>query len=95
MDNAILAASKSLEKHININIRYEADVLLIEIANSHNGNINKKNGRFISSRGDEHGLGIASVERAIKKYNGEIKIDYDDSSFCVKLLIFTIKHTLS
>lgn len=90
MDNAINGAVLSSEKIIKIDLKYECEVLIIEIVNSFNGIVKMKNHKFVSTNTNayEHGLGVTSVERAVTKYNGELVFDYDKTHFTAKVIIF-------
>lgn len=93
MDNAINGATKSAIKFIEILINFDCEVLIIEIKNSFDGIIKTQNDKLISTHKEKagHGIGIESVKRAIKKYNGEISFDFDTKKFIAKAIIFDAK----
>lgn len=93
MDNAICAACDTEQKSVTIKIYFECEVLFIEIDNSYSGVINRVDGKFISSKkdADTHGIGIFSVERAVRKYTGELSFTYDNAIFIAKAMLFNIK----
>lgn len=92
MDNAINATVKATEKFIEINMSYERDVLFVDITNSYNGIIKEQQNNFISTHKNihEHGIGIPSVKRVIKKYDGTIEFVYDQNKFKVVVMICNV-----
>lgn len=93
MDNAIDAAIKTKTKFIIIKAYYECEVLFFEVINSFNGEVKIENGKLLSTKINykQHGIGIQSAERAVKKYNGEIVLTYDEQLFASKAMLFNIK----
>ena len=90
IDNAIEAASKlSDNKYIKINIKYSKGTILIAIKNSYDGKLNMLNNEYITTKDDPelHGIGIKSVETAIKKYDGDMIINHTDDEFYTKVLL--------
>lgn len=51
-------------------------------------NILKKDGKFLSSKRNDFGIGIESVKMTAKKYNGVVEVGYDDFEFKVSVGIF-------
>lgn len=92
MDNAIYAIKNSENKKIKIEIEFDRNILYIIIANSHSGRILSRNGQLQTTKKDKdnHGIGLRSVETVVKKYDGIIDIDYDDSDFMVSILLYNI-----
>lgn len=37
-----------------------------------------------------HGLGLKSIEKIVEKYDGNLKIEYDDHLFSVTVLIYIV-----
>lgn len=87
-DNAIEACQKVEEsKWIEIIIREIKDVSFIKISNTYLEEPKIKDNTFVSEREGKnlHGIGLNSIKSTIKKYNGEIDINYGDGVF--KLII--------
>lgn len=93
LDNAIEAVANTDERWIDIKLRYTKGRLIIEINNSYDGKLKKVNGRFISRKTDKknHGIGLKSVETALKNYDGVMQISYDSIKFTVKALLYLCK----
>ena len=93
LDNAIEANKKvkNIEtRYITIRSIYAAGQLLITISNAYEGQIRFVNGMPLTSKTSPllHGIGLFSINEAIKKYNGTLSIDTTSSSkFILKLLI--------
>ncbi|RDY23367.1 ATP-binding protein [Romboutsia maritimum] len=93
IDNAIEACEKinTLDIHRQINIRgtYLNQIFILKAENSKENNIIKKENKILTSKNNKfyHGMGISSIERIIKKYNGEINIEYTNYNFMLKLMI--------
>ena len=93
IDNAIEACRKIDEyksnKYIKLKNFIKGDYLFINIKNSYSENINMKSGNFITSKKDKinHGIGIENIKKSVKKYDGDIKIDYTEDEFQVSIII--------
>ena len=91
LDNAIEAASKvNGDKKINVVIYYEKNNLYININNTYNGEIIFDGNKYKTTNENkiDHGIGLSSIENALKKYDGEIEISYTESLFTVKVLMY-------
>lgn len=91
LDNAIEASEKVEDNPwINVNIIRNKNMLFIKISNA----ISKKPGkifeRFMTDKTDkkQHGFGLLSVERIVKKYDGEFDTFYNDNRFEVSIVIY-------
>ncbi len=90
IDNAITALKKcSCKKIFSIKINYNKDNVLITIINTYNGEIKEKNGILSTLKDDEkkHGIGLKSVEAAVNRNNGYIKIHYDEKLFKITIIL--------
>lgn len=83
LDNAIEATLKVNEKHIKLRIRQNEFNLVINISNTYNGVVYKKNNLLSTTKldGINHGYGLSNIKQVCKKYNGESFITYDDEYF--------------
>ncbi len=60
----------------------------IIIQNSFNGNIKKQNNKYISSkRNTEEGIGLGTIKAVAKKYNGDVIIENDDTTFKISVIL--------
>lgn len=89
LENAVHASGNSEQKYLDVEIRYDKNVLKIKVENSYRGQIRKEGKRFLSTKTEygEHGLGLQSVEQIVKKHHGEMEI-YAEERFCVKIMFF-------
>lgn len=81
MDNAIESAQQSGRKKITVDIFSKGAYEVIKIKNSCDSPPNTHNKNLITKKKDKqyHGLGIKSVQRVLKKYNGNYDWDYDEN----------------
>lgn len=93
LDNAIEAVTNIDDRWIDIKLKYTKGRLIIEINNSYDGKLKIEDGHFISCKTDKenHGLGLKSVEAALKNYDGIMQISHDSSKFTVKVLLYLYK----
>lgn len=81
LSNAYEAALNSDEHYIRLAvIRENENTILIKLVNScENEPVRNAEGRYVSSKKDKfsHGLGLRSIEKCVKKYNGQISMTYD------------------
>ena len=79
MDNAVTAAEQSQEKWLSLftGRRNSYDVLIV--SNSCDTPPRSSGGRLLSTKTDAglHGIGLRSVEKTLKKYQGDHDLDYD------------------
>ena len=84
LDNAVESAEKSSERKLNVEFFSHADrnMLFIEIENSCDNEPNMKNGHLLTAKKDKskHGIGLYSVEKTVKKYNGELYFNYSEDT---------------
>jgi len=94
LDNAFASASMQEDSFIELNVQRSenADITVITMINSCRKNpFSEKTGRLISNKSDSghhHGFGMKSIERTIKRYNGEVQVYYDDKNFTFHTIIF-------
>ena len=94
LDNALEASEKvSKDKaFINLMMRYAEDNLVIVIENYFEGKNNRtKEGKIITSKKEHfnHGIGLSSIQNAITKYNGHMKIEENNSVFKLSLIMYS------
>ncbi len=89
LDNAIFACERSKEKTLDIKIASKMDTLMISICNSYNGIIINENGNFKTTKlnKNNHGLGITSIHKILKKYDGEVRFEYNNDIFYTFVII--------
>ena len=87
IDNAIEAEQKEEEPYIEISIKQEKVFLIISIRNKCT-KMEKLDISKTSKRDSQfHGIGLKSVKKLVKKYDGEISLDLKNQEFVVNILI--------
>lgn len=92
LDNAIEACQKDkvVERYIYLSGKLIEEFYVLSCKNSYDSTtLKEKEGRLISSKVDrkKHGIGMENVKQAVKKYDGEVIITYDEKEFSVKIII--------
>lgn len=90
LDNAIEAVGRKQEnKKIEMELYYEKGSICLSIKNTYDFLIKNEKGKLITQKKDKsrHGIGLKNVERIVKQYGGNLKIDYDNEVFCVDIYI--------
>ncbi|HHU89597.1 MAG TPA: GHKL domain-containing protein [Clostridiaceae bacterium] len=95
LDNAIEACKRitdsSMAKEIKLSMNYRDKYIIIVITNT----CDKppvRSGRFYKSSKPSpelHGIGLQSIERTVKKYNGNMVIKYDKNMFELEIVMST------
>lgn len=78
LENAVEGAGKAeKERYIKLNMKYDKRNLLIRVENSYTGKLKKMKEELRTTKEDaaNHGIGLASVRRAAKKYQGTVTVD--------------------
>lgn len=87
LDNAIEASSNVVEnKYVYIKIGFYHRMISVKIENSSNY-VKWKNGMPVSEKGKGRGLGILNVQRCISKYDGDMKLKWEDNKFIVEMFL--------
>ncbi len=90
LDNAMEALKKTDKKYLSIELKFAKGTLYISIYNAYNGELHQEKRRIVSSKADvqNHGIGLANVERIVKKYDGMIKINRDEEIFGIDIIMY-------
>jgi len=84
-----MEASLKLDEKDRI-IRVYIDVfneyLYISVTNAMSGKINKST-KYTSSKGENHGFGLVSIDKTAKKYNGHINRQNEDGVFATEIML--------
>jgi len=88
LDNALeacAAVSDAALRWISLEIKYAQGNLVVRCANAHSGAVRKKQGLYLSTKGDgrTQGWGLPMVGQIAAKYAGTLRASHDDSSFRV------------
>lgn len=92
LENAFEAAKQSEERFIDIRINdFNESFIVFNIKNSTSLPPYKQNGKFYTSKSNSsgHGVGIKSIERVAKKYDGHVDFEYDNTTktFNAKIIL--------
>ncbi|MCU9814610.1 GHKL domain-containing protein [Paraclostridium sp. AKS73] len=91
LDNSIEACEKinDCNKYISLEGKIIENFFVLKAENSKANKINIKDRKVITDKKDKflHGLGIKSIKQSVKKYNGEVVIDYTEDKFILNILI--------
>ena len=92
LENAVEGAEKAEKrKCIKLRVKYDKKNLLIAVENSYGGKLKKIKGELRTTKEDtaNHGIGLASVRRAARKYQGTVFIDDTVSEcFLVRVVLY-------
>ena len=91
IDNCIEAVSKLPEaenKNIQVTVRRDKGFVIVSTENSYQGELKWADGRLRTSKADKsnHGFGLLSIERIIKRYNGRYSINPENHVFCINIV---------
>lgn len=90
LENAIEACLRQIEtdRYIKLKIEMKSPCILsMMISNSYEGSIRQKSERYLSSKREDFGIGIASVQHITEKYDGFTKISHENQWFTVYVLL--------
>lgn len=90
LDNAIeacLLIDDEAKRFIRVYVDLKRENLYISITNVSGSKIQKQNGRYISGKGANHGLGLMRVDKIVEKYAGYIKRRDEDGAFTSEIML--------
>lgn len=92
IDNAITATQnlEKAERKILANIYYDKGRMFINIENTFDGKLIKKNGKLETRKFDKeyHGYGLKNIQKIMEKYNGYIEYDNNDRLFKATAIMY-------
>lgn len=89
LENALDAANESAEKYIYLNMLEKKGTLMIQVENSHSGNLITYGKQLLSTKsGSNHGYGLSNVRKIVETHNGTMDISYDETNFKIDILIY-------
>lgn len=90
-DNAIEACMKLEEnRYIKFSISSKNNLITCKVRNSIKAGSVKENYETTKENKEEHGLGLESIKRAIKKYDGYVKIESNDDWFEIAFVLYNV-----
>ena len=69
------------KKFIRLKSVVHMDMLVVTMENSYNGQVRKWGNQFISSKREEIGIGLSSIESIVRAADGEARFDPDKNVF--------------
>lgn len=91
IDNAIEACRNVADKEafIKINGSIVNKIFVLKCENNKQNKITLKKNEIVTDKKDKfvHGLGIKSIKSSVKKYGGDISIDFTTDTFLIKVYI--------
>ena len=89
LENAVEAAEKVEEnRYINVKMKFDKNNLLLFVDNSYKGKLLKTRDNRLKST--NHGVGLASVYRAVAKYHGSVVIeDSEPGKFKIRIVLYS------
>ncbi len=93
LDNAIEAniGNNVNEPYINLKMKYDQNNLVVIIQNSFDGMIEKdKHGNVVTKKKDaiNHGFGVSSIQRVLKRYNGFMKTEVNHNHYKLTMIMY-------
>lgn len=90
VSNALLAVKKISDGKVEIDLQYRKGIFFIRINNDFDGRILLKDDEIITTKQDKenHGYGLKNVKATVDKYDGELKIEYDNRIFRLETMMY-------
>jgi len=90
LENAVNGCTTAEEgkryHYLSVCLKNECSVYIVSI-NGFQGELQKKDGRYLSAKPDGVGIGISSIEMTAKKYGGIAKISHTKDEFTVDVMM--------
>lgn len=74
-------------KFITLKSSIQYDILTITMDNSFNGEVKSENGKFLSSKRNDYGIGLSSIQSICIKHNGNARFEYEGNIFHSSLYV--------
>ncbi len=83
LENAVEACKRieKGQKFITLKSSIQYDILTITMDNSFNGEVNSKNGKFLSSKRNDYGIGLSSIQSISIKHKGNARFEPEGNIF--------------
>lgn len=91
LDNAIEACIKEQDAYIDITIKQEKNFFLLSVRNKCANAFKKEIQTSSKEHPEFHGIGLKSVKRAVKKYDGQMQVEQTPQEFVVNIMIQNIQ----
>jgi len=91
LENAVCACrlmDASKTRFVSIESRTMKNQWLIKVKNSYNGELEIKEGHYVSSKTEgSHGLGIGNIEKVVGAYGGFVEIEHNEEMFTLMVAV--------
>lgn len=89
IDNAVEASLKlpETERLLRVYVDVKKGSLYLSVTNTAKGRPAKHGGRYVTTKGGFHGLGLARVDALVEKYGGYVKRRDEDGAFSTEVLL--------
>lgn len=87
LDNAIEASIKENDAYIDLSIKQEKNFFLLSVRNKCTNACEKEIHTSTKAHPEFHGIGLKSVKRAVKKYDGQMHVEQTSQEFIVNIMI--------
>lgn len=87
LDNAIEASMGESDGYIDLTMKQEKNFLIINVHNKCTRAVEKEINKSSKEKPELHGIGLKSVKRAVKKYDGQINIEQTPQEFIANIMI--------
>ena len=83
LENAVEACGRMTEgkKFIHLNSRLDRGILTVTMDNSFSGAVHREKGRFRSSKREDFGVGLASIEAVARRHEGDARFETEGTVF--------------
>ncbi len=77
LKNGIEAAKNSRQKHVELTVGYEDNVIMIHMKNDYAGKRKKKKESYLTTKSDmeNHGMGLENIRECVEKYHGNLEME--------------------
>lgn len=93
MDNALEAVADLPEekRRVELTIKRQNEMICISLQNPYIGERKQEGGRLLTTKADaaRHGIGLSSIRRISKKYQGFVDVRIEEEQFSVSVLLNT------
>lgn len=88
LDNAISACDTVFgkERFIHIKLSLYNDFIAVRIANTSRNIVKWNEGKPVSDKGKDHGIGLINVENVIRRYNGSMLLEEKEGVFTCNII---------
>ena len=90
LENAIDASKEVTdgERKVTVRGKVENGFVFFDVSNNYSGNLKKtKNGEYLSTKAEGHGVGLNSVAQLVSYHNGVFETDSSDHVFRVSVML--------